>query len=115
VTTVSLHALQLYQQAVELMDQVPLGTAPAFALLTEAIKLDPDFASAQILAAWALFTDGRSKDLFLPYAERAFATVDGTTDAERYYILGSYYKLTRDTEKAVSAYEALLRLDPNNY
>jgi Tetratricopeptide repeat len=115
VTTASLRALHLYDQAVGLMDQVPMKPEPAFALLTEAIKLDPDFASAHILAAWALRNAGRSKEAFLPPAERAFALVDTTTDAERYFILGSYYQLKLDVEKAVSAWEALLRLDPKHY
>jgi tetratricopeptide (TPR) repeat protein len=115
VTTSSLRALQLYDQAVGLMDQVPMKPEPAFALLTEALKLDPDFASAHILAAWALRNAGRSKEAFLPPAERAFALVDATTDAERYFILGSYYQLKLDVEKAVSAWEALLRLNPRHY
>ena len=115
VTTSSLRALHLYDQAVGLMDQVPIKTEPAFALLTEAIRLDPDFASAHILAAWALRNAGRSKEAFLPPAERAFALVDTTTGAERYFILGSYHQLKLDIEKAVSAWEALLRLDPKNY
>ena len=115
VTTASFRALQLYDQAVGLMDHVPIKTEPAFALLTEAVKLDPDFASAHILAAWALRNAGRSKEAFLPHAERAFALVDTTTNAERYFILGSYYQLKLDVEKAVSAYEALLRLNPEHY
>jgi hypothetical protein len=115
VTTSSLRALHLYDQAVGLMDQVPIKTEPAFALLTEAIRLDPDFASAHILAAWALRNAGRSKEAFLPPAERAFALVDTTAGAERYFILGSYHQLKMDVEKSVSAWEALLRLDPKNY
>jgi tetratricopeptide (TPR) repeat protein len=115
VTTSSLRALDLYNQAVGLMDHVPIKTEPAFALLTEAVKLDPDFASAHILAAWAHRNAGRSKEVFLPHAERAFALVDTTTNAERYFILGSYYQLKLELDKAISAYEALLRLNPNHY
>lgn len=115
VTTASLHALDLYRAAVELMDQVPVKADPAFALLTEAVRVDPDFASAHILAAWALHNGGRSKEEFLPHAERAFKLVDTTTAAERYFILGSYYQLKLDIDMAVSAYEALLRLNPRHY
>ncbi len=115
VTTSSLRALQLYCQVVDLMDQVPMKTAPAFELLTEAIKLDSEFASAHILAAWTLRNAGRNKDAFLPYAERAFQLADTTSGAERYFILGSYHQLKLDFDKAVSAYEALLRLNPKHY
>src|SRR5262249_9674676 len=78
VTTVSLRALDLYCQAVDLMDQVPIKAEPAFALLTEAIRVDPEFASAHILAAWSLRNAGRGKDEYLPFADRAFALVDTT-------------------------------------
>jgi tetratricopeptide (TPR) repeat protein len=115
VTTAALHALDLYRQAVALMDQVPIKADSAFALLTEAIRVDPDFASAHILAAWALHNAGRGKEEVLPHAERAFALVDTTTEPERYFILGSYYQLKIDIEKAISAYEALLRLNPRHY
>ena len=115
VTTASLHALGLYQQAVELMDHVPIKADAAFALLTEAVRVDPDFASAHILAAWALRNAGRGKEDYLPYADRAFALVDTTVETERYFILGSYYQLKLDIEKSVAAWEALLRLNPRDY
>ena len=49
------------------------------------------------------------------YAERAFRLADTTIDTERYFILGSYYQMKPDIEKAVAAYEALLRLNPRQY
>ena len=115
VTTSSLRALELYAEAVNLMDQVPMKTGPAFELLNEAIRLDPGFASAHNLAAWSLRNAGQPQAKVLPHAERAFKLADLTTDAERYFILGSYYQLTLAVDRAIAAYEALLRLDPDNY
>ena len=98
------------------MDHVPIKADAAFALLTEAVRVDPDFASAHILAAWALRNAGRGKEDYLPYADRAFALVDTTVDTELYFILGSYYQLKLDIEKSVAAWEALLlRLNPRDY
>ena len=51
----------------------------------------------------------------LPHADRAFELVDTTIGAERYFILGSYYQLKVDVERAITAYEALLRLEPTHY
>ncbi len=115
VTTASLRALELYAEAVKLMDHVPIKTGPAFELLSEAVRIDPDFASAHILAAWSLHNARRPRALQRPHAERAFALADSTSDAERYFILGSYYQLNLEVEKAIAAFEALLRLDPTHY
>jgi tetratricopeptide (TPR) repeat protein len=115
VTTTSLQALELYARAAEVMDQVPFRPEAAFGLLTDAVRIDAEFASAYILAAWALKNAGRGKDEFLPYAERAFALADRATEPERYFILGSYYQLKGDFEKSVPAYESLLRLNPRHY
>jgi tetratricopeptide (TPR) repeat protein len=115
VTTASMRAFDLYRQAAALMDQVPMKPEPAFELLSEAVRVDPEFASAYILAAWTLRNAGRGKEDFLPYAERAFGLVDNTIDTERYFILGSYYQLKLEIEKSIAAWEALLRLDPRHY
>jgi tetratricopeptide (TPR) repeat protein len=115
VTTASLRALELYAEAAKLMDHVPIKTGPAFELLREAVRIDPDFASAHILAAWSLRNAGQPQALQLPHAERAFELADTTSDAERYFILGSYYQLTLEVDKAIAAFEALLRLDPTHY
>jgi tetratricopeptide (TPR) repeat protein len=112
LTTKSLDALGLYSAAVVLMDQVPMKPRPAYSLLVDAIDKDPEFASAHILAAWALRNAGRGRDEFLPHAERAFALADSTSGVERYYILGGYHQLRNEVEQAITAYEALRRLEP---
>jgi tetratricopeptide (TPR) repeat protein len=115
VTTSSFRALELYSEAVTLMDHVPIKTDPAFELLMEAVRLDPEFASAHILAAWSMYNAKRPQSMQMPHAERAYNLADTTSDAERYFILGSYYQLTMEVEKAIASYEALLRLDATHY
>jgi tetratricopeptide (TPR) repeat protein len=115
VTSVSLAAVQLYAEAMALMHQVPMKNDPAFTLLSRAIKEDPEFASAYISAAWTLRNQRRPKSAYMPYVERALKFIDGTREIERYFILGSYYEMNHDLEKAASAFEALLEFQPDHY
>lgn len=113
VTTPSLRALQLYSQADQ---QIRNGNHPAaFELLRSAIKEDPNFASAYILAAYALSSQGKKPTEFMPYAKRALEMSGQTSAAERYFIEGSYYEMTNQPDKAVPAYEALLRVNPAHF
>jgi tetratricopeptide (TPR) repeat protein len=115
VTSSSLQAVQLYGEAMALMNQVPMKNAPALALLTRAIAEDPEFASAYISAAWTLKNQRRPKSEYMPYVERALKLIDGTREIERYYIVGSYYEMNHELEKAASAFEALLEFQPDHY
>jgi len=115
VTSVSLAAVQLYAEAMALMHQVPMKNDPAFTLLSRAIKEDPEFASAYISAAWTLRNQRRPNSAYMPYVERALKFIDGTREIERYFILGSYYEMNHDLEKAASAFEALLEFQPDHY
>jgi serine/threonine-protein kinase len=125
VTTPSLHALQLYSQASAFMHGDNWKHEPAEQLLREAVSEDPDFASAHILLAWAIHNQQRPAEEFLPYANQAAAFAQRTSDAERYFILGSYHSLMADAlnaaeaeghrRQAVSAYEALMRIKPDHY
>jgi serine/threonine-protein kinase len=124
VTTPSLHALQLYSRASAFMHGEDWKEEPAEELLTQAVTEDPEFPSAYILLAHAIHNQGRPKEEFMQYASRAAELATQTTDVERYFILGSYHGLIADTagpdaeaerRKAISAYEALVRIKPDHY
>ena len=113
VTTPSLKALQLYSQADE---QIRDGNqAAAFALLRHAIDEDPNFASAYILAAYALSSQDKPPAEFMPYAKRALEMSGQTSEAERYFIEGSYYEMTNQPDHAIAAYQALMRVNPGHF
>lgn len=113
VTTPSLKALQLYSQADE---QIRDGNEPAASeLLRHAIDEDPNFASAHLLSAWALRNQGKRPAEFMPYAKRALELSGQTSEAERYFIEGSYYEMTNEPDHAIAAYQALLRVNPAHF
>jgi len=112
VTTPSLRALQLYTEAMALINERKWG--PAAELLKSAISTDPEFASANIYCAWALRNQGSPREQWLPYRERAFQLAGASSDVERYFILGSYYSILRQDEQSIAPYQALLRLRPEH-
>jgi serine/threonine-protein kinase len=125
VTTPSLHALQLYSQASAFMHGESWQNEPAEQLLRQAVKEDDRFASAYILLAYTIANQGRPKEEYLPYAERAVLFADRTSDVERYFIIASYHHMLARTggsdqqnarlEQALSAYQALMRIKPDHY
>ena len=114
VTTPSLKALELYSRADQEMRD-GRSQAAAFELLREAISEDPSFASAYLLAAYALDNQHKPAAEFMPYAKQALELSGQASDSERYFIEGSYYEFTRQPDKAVSAYEALVKIDPGHF
>ncbi len=113
VTTPSLRALQLYSQGMALVNVRNWPQAAEF--LERAVAEDPDFASAHTLVAYCYSSLGKAKEA-APHYQRAFALADSTTDRERYFILGSYYgEFLRDNQRAMQAYELLVRLYPDHY
>ena len=113
VTTPSLHALQLYTQADELMRVDKQDVAAQ--LLERALAEDPGFPSAHLLLAYTYANRGMDAKA-RPEFQRAFDLADTTTDRERFFIIGSYYDMAaKDPQKAVEAYEVLLRLYPDHY
>jgi tetratricopeptide (TPR) repeat protein len=113
VTTPSLQALQLYTQA-----DTDIGMsnfAAAYELLKQAIADDPNFASAYIMAAYALGNQDKPPSEYMPYAKKAMELAGEATPAERYFIEGSYYQMSNQPDRAVGAYEALLQIDPTHY
>ena len=115
VTTPSLRALQLYTQADRAFaPQVDDDSSRiAAALLEQALKEDPDFASAHVLLAYAYWFQHK-QDQAAPHFRRAFELADKTTERERYFILASYYQHSPvdQPEKAAELYEALVRRYP---
>ena len=112
-TTPSLHALQLYSQG---MSALFAGQdSQAIPLFEEALREDPQFASAHVYLAHCYSNTGKSK-LAEQHFQEAFDLAGTTSDRERYFILGSYYERSdASREKAIQAYELLLRLHPDDY
>jgi serine/threonine protein kinase/predicted Zn-dependent protease len=139
VTTPSLRAVQLYSQAASLLVRGRhFENAAAEKYLQEALREDPDFASAHILIAWVIrnqrsscqtcgpdMPQARDPEEIRAHVDRALALADETTDVERNFIIGSAHHLradlaaspgARDAElrQAVTAYEAVLRDQPDH-
>jgi serine/threonine protein kinase/tetratricopeptide (TPR) repeat protein len=140
-TTSSLRALQLYSQAVALLDAEvgPRGgldegatpvagrnPAAAAALLAEALALDPDFALAHLARAAALldttpFDPDRSEGL--RHLDRAEATAVHSAETERLFVRGRVALLRASSAEAVprdgllaaaaASFEALRELQPD--
>ncbi|MFB3068865.1 MAG: hypothetical protein ACE1ZI_06285, partial [Acidobacteriota bacterium] len=117
VTTPSLQAVQLYTKDRTLIDRGPAGArqGPTEEFLRQAVEIDPEFASAYIWLAWALQNQGKSFDDYIKHAELAFQLAGTTSERERYFILGSYYQMKGERDRAIHAFEALLRLYPDHF
>jgi DNA-binding winged helix-turn-helix (wHTH) protein/tetratricopeptide (TPR) repeat protein len=120
VTTPSLHALQLYSQAMTLAIQEP--AEKPIPLLEQAVAEDPNFASAHNLLAWCYSNIGKW-ELAAPHFRKAFALAETVSERERLFILASYYgrfeeeheKVKGGEQKALQAYEVLAHLYPDDY
>ena len=113
VTTPSMRALQLYSLADIAIAE---GANPqAEQLLKQAIHEDPQFASAYTHLAYAIANQNKASGEFLPYAERGLQLSKSLPERERLFIEGSYYDLSGQRDRAIIAYENLLRIDPDNY
>jgi DNA-binding winged helix-turn-helix (wHTH) protein/tetratricopeptide (TPR) repeat protein len=114
VTTTSLHALQLYSEADDLMIRRGPGGEDIINLLRRALAEDTDFASAHIMLAHVLNNMDRFSEA-APHFERALALADTTSDRERLFIIGTYHLVKSaapgdpSAEKAMAALEELLR------
>jgi TolB-like protein len=111
VTTASLEALEKYSQGVEIFE-VGGDEAVGNAMLEEAVELDPGFAMA-----WRKLGLTRTGGLGRRIAafERAYELRDRLTERERLLTEATYYsQVTRDHQGAITAYELLIELDPND-
>ncbi len=138
-TTSSLRALQLYSQAVALLDaevgprgpldeNVAAGRNPAVAaaLLAEALSFDPEFSLAHLARAAALTDatvwDDRAEEV--AHLDRAEQTADRSADTERLFIQGrvafmrASYAGPRESaallREAAARFEAWARLQPDH-
>ena len=112
-TTPSLAALRDFSAGMNSVNQRNWGAAVH--LLEEALRADPDFALAHIYLAhcYANLKDAASA---APHFKAAFALADGLPVRERLFILGSYYeRFQHDDRRALSLYQALINLYPDDY
>ena len=113
VTTPSLRALQLYTQAMPLVNQLENGAAEQ--ILRQAVSEDPEFASAYIMLAHMIRNQGKPIAEWGPPSQRAFDLAGRTSERERYFIEGSYYSMRRQYDKAIPIYEALIHQYPDDF
>jgi serine/threonine-protein kinase len=113
VTTASLEALRAYTKGMAFVNERrwPAAELP----LREAIRLDPSFASAQIMLAHCLRNQQRPEREYVPFAERALQLSENLPPRERYFIAGGYSVMIGDRLRAIAAYEALVRDYPNDF
>jgi hypothetical protein len=115
VSTPSLRALRLYDQAESIIARFGRD-AVSEELLREAIREDPEFASAHTLLAFAIANQGRG-DEAVPHARRAveLAEAQRLPEREMFFIRGSYHSLAGDIERGIANYQALVQLHPDHY
>ena len=114
VTTASLPALQKYSEAmraIEAEGQPERGVA----LLEEAVQLDPEFAMAWRKLGVELGNRRENAARRVEAMTRAFELRDRLTPVERYLTMASYYTgVTNEADRAITAYENLLDINPND-
>jgi tetratricopeptide (TPR) repeat protein len=113
VTTSSLSALEFYAKAQGALSRNYRHAARM--LLEAAIREDPEFALAHSQLARVLVNEPDADSAAAgrrDHAERALALSSKTTEKERLVIVANYYEEYGETEKAVAALEALIRIDP---
>ena len=113
VTTSSLDALRAYTRGVSFINEQRWAAAEL--PLRDAIRLDPSFSSAYIMLAHCVNNQRRTKDEYIPLATRALEQSGSLPSREKYFIIGSYYDLIRDMDKAIAAYEALVQEHPTDF
>jgi tetratricopeptide (TPR) repeat protein len=116
VTTTSLRALQLYAKADDAMMHDHQQASRV--LLESALREDPDFAMAHSLLTVVLENEPEARALapaIVEHEQRALALAPHTTERERLHILGMYQLRHSDRSTALATWEALARIDPDNW
>jgi eukaryotic-like serine/threonine-protein kinase len=114
VTTPSLAALEKFTHAVRAAE-IDGRTDKAILLIEEAIALDSAFASAHRYLGLLLHNVGADPARRLEALTRAYEYRERLPVAERYRVMGSYYRqVAGDLRAAVAAFETLLDLDPHS-
>ena len=97
-TTPSLEALKAFSSGTKI--QLTTGDAESIAFLKRAIELDPNFAIAYARLGIA-FTSIGEPSVGAESTRKAYELRDRTSEAEKYFILATYYKeVTGNLEKA---------------
>jgi hypothetical protein len=95
-----------------------MGTAEEAAvqerLLREAIREDPNFASAWHALFWALKREGKPKPEWMPLLDKAHQLSGAASLEERLRIDADYAMIRRDYGEAVAARRAYLQLYPDS-
>ena len=114
VTTSSLEALEKYTAAHQARNRDEDPEA-AVRLLEEAVAIDSTFALAWRDLSTILDNLNEDRERQEEALEAAYRHRNRLTERERYLVEASYYSdVTEDWEKAIEAYEAMLRLDPQD-
>ena len=114
-TTRSLEALRLFTQATRAID-IEDESERGIVLLEQAVAIDSTFGLAWRKLATEQMNNGRPVSVWGPSMTRAYELRDRLTDRERYLAIASYHGyLTDEPEQSLTAYEAMLDLDPNDY
>jgi tetratricopeptide (TPR) repeat protein len=114
VTTGSLEALRLYSQAVHAVDS-EADNDRGIVLLEQAVELDTAFAMAWRKLGVVQSNRGDSRSVWVVPLTRAFEHRRRLSERERYLAMATYYQIAlNDLEQAITAYESMLALDPED-
>ncbi|HEU4994728.1 MAG TPA: protein kinase [Gemmatimonadaceae bacterium] len=115
VTTPSLEALRIYAEAARSIDRGgnPIAGADR---LREAVRLDTTFAMAWRKLGVAYNNAGMPRARSDTAFEKAYQFRNRLTERERLLTEGSYFQMGpgRDRRRAITAYQALLAIDPTD-
>jgi DNA-binding winged helix-turn-helix (wHTH) protein len=114
-TTSSLAALQAFTAGMKLIAPPSSNWTAGAGLFEEAVRQDPQFASAHIYLAHCYSNLGKDAEA-APHYRTAFAAAPNVTERERLFILGSYYqRFVPDPDRARAEYEALVARYPDDF
>jgi TolB-like protein/Tfp pilus assembly protein PilF len=119
--TTNLQALDAYFMGNQLLNQeTSESVGRAILAYQAAIRFDPEFALAYSKQALAVITQIRASELpAKTQLEKSRPLIDQAIlldpqSSEAFTALGMWYRFSRDTEKAIQAYEQAMALGPNN-
>jgi len=113
VTTSSMAALRKFSEGMRLAREGG-SDDDVIALFEEAVALDSTFASAWRALAINLGNRFQEPSRQLDAMERAYHNRDRLTERERYFVEAAYFRTLGQGERAIQAYEGMLRLDPGD-
>ena len=112
VTTPSFEALKFFTEGSQLKERGDfLGAEP---LLRRALAKDPSFASAHTWLAYVLRNQGKDEEA-VSEARLGMELSQKYPGRERLFSLATYYRFTKDNEKALATYSLLLQIAPDHH